>query len=97
MRCDGRWGASGGGLGALDRLRVVSGALAEADLDLAGFLLFGLGDLDLEHAAVEVGLHAVGVDAVGEGERAGESAEGALEPVVALLLALVLGLALAAW
>src|SRR5690348_6002386 len=83
------------GVGALDGLGVVGWAGAEGDLDLPAFLLFGLGDPDLEHAAVKVGLHSVWVDAVGEGERAGKAAERALEPVVALLVVFVLDGALA--
>ena len=51
-------------VGALDRLGVV-GAGSERDLDLPGFLLLGLGDPDLEHAAIEVGLDPVGVDSSG--------------------------------
>ena len=62
--CRNRVGAVGA-LGALDGL-----AIAERDLDLAGLLLLGLGDPDLQHAAVEVGVDCVGVDAVGQGERA---------------------------
>src|SRR5690242_4681692 len=83
------------GVGALDRFGVVGWARAEGDLDLPGLFLFGFGDSDLEHAAVEVGLHRIGVDAVGEGERAGEVAKRALDPVVALLVLFVLGFALA--
>src|SRR5579862_3838968 len=80
-------------LGALDRLGV--GVGAEGYLDGLGLLLLGLGDADLKYAAVEMGLDAVGIDALGQCQRPGERAERPLESVVALLLVLVLGLALA--
>src|SRR5947208_1977278 len=61
--------ASGGrrGLVALDGLLAAVG-----DGDPAGLALLGLGDPDLEHAAVEARRHGVGVDALGQGQRAGE-------------------------
>src|SRR3954470_23457497 len=71
----------------LDRLR--------RDRDLARLGLLGLRDPDLEHAAVEVRLDGLGVDALRQRQRAREGAEGALHAVVALLRGLVLGLALA--
>ncbi len=66
------------GVGAFDCLGV--GAGAEGDPDCLGPLLLGLGNMDLEHATVEVGLDPVGVDAVGQCQRSGELAERALEP-----------------
>src|SRR4051812_28052672 len=80
-----------GGLAALD------GRLAAADLDghAARLALLGLGGAYLEHALVKGGGDAVGVDAFGQGERAAELAERALQAVEALALVLVLGLALA--
>jgi len=44
--------------GVITHLRVVQPKLAP-EPDLPGLLLFGLGDPDLEHAAVEVGLDPV--------------------------------------
>src|SRR3954469_410533 len=82
-----------GGLRALDRGRLV----ADADRDPARLALLGLGDADLEDALVERRRDLLGVDALRERQRAAELAEGALHPVVALLLRLVLGLALAAY
>src|SRR3954447_4273491 len=70
------------------------GALA-TDGDLARLALLGLRDPDLEHAAVELRGHRLGVDPLRQRERAGERAEGALHAVEALLAVLVLGLALA--
>jgi hypothetical protein len=64
------------------------------DLDAARLALLGLRDPYLEHAVVEGGADLVGVDAVGQRQRAAEPAERALEPEEALLLALVLVLAL---
>ena len=77
--------------GALDRLRLV----ADRDRDLAGLVLLGLRDLDLEHAVVEVRLDALGADALGERQRPREAPEATLDAVVAVLALLVLGLALA--
>src|ERR671914_887225 len=68
---------------------------AAADLDPARLALLGLRDADLEHAAVEARADRVGVDALRERQRAGEAAERALDAVVALLVGLMLGLALA--
>src|SRR3954454_6481413 len=83
--------ASGGrrGLAALDGLLAAVG-----DGDPARLALLGLRDADLEHPAVEARRHGVGVDALGQRQRAGEGAERALHPVEALLALLVLGLAL---
>src|SRR3954470_24775431 len=78
-------------LGGLDRPRLGAG---DADLDAARLGLRGLGDADLEHAAVEARGDGLGIDALGQRERARERAHRALEPVVAVLLGLVLGLAL---
>src|SRR4051794_1165413 len=73
----------------------LDGALAGAvDGDPARLALLGLGDADLEHAAVEAGGHGLGVDALGQGQRAAERAGGALDADVALAGLLVLGLAL---
>jgi len=57
----GRWI---GGLGPLDRLGVRVGPWG--DRDRPWLLLLGLGDPELEHAAIEVRLHTLGVDAVGQ-------------------------------
>src|SRR5690349_6589198 len=65
------------------------------DGDLARLALFGLGDTDLEHAAVDVRIDRFGADAVGHGQRARERPKVALEAVVALLGSLVIGVALA--
>src|SRR3954447_22715944 len=81
---------SGRGLG-VDRLR----RAADADRDLARLALLGLGDVDLEHAAVEARRDGLGVDALGQRQRARERAERALDAVVAVLVLGVLGLALA--
>ena len=63
---------------------------------LWGLLLLGLLDVDLEHAVVEVRLDAVGGDALGKGQRAGEAAEWRARPGNSRrVLLLVLGLALA--
>src|SRR4051812_44129008 len=78
------------GLAALDGLLAGVG-----DGDPARLALLGLRDADLEHPAVEARRHGVGVDALGQGQRAGEGAERALHAVEALLALLVLGLALA--
>ena len=67
-----------------------------ADLDAARLALLGLRDRHLEHAAVEVRADRVGVDALGQRQRAAEAAERALDAVPAALALLVLGLALAA-
>src|SRR5215212_2706867 len=83
---------SRGALGALDRLLL---AAADADGDLARLALLGLGDPHLEHALVEGRLDGVGVHALGQRQRALEAAGRPLDAVVALLAALVLGLALA--
>ena len=66
-------GVNVGAFGAFDGL-----AIAQLDLDLSGLPLLGLWDLDLQHAAVEVGLDCVGVHAVRQGKRARERAERAL-------------------
>src|SRR5579884_1626987 len=79
------------GLRALDRL----GLTAQRDLDLARLMLLGLGDPHLEHPVLEAGLDAVGVHALGQRQRARERAERTLDPVIALVALLVLGLALA--
>src|SRR5690349_2151380 len=55
----------------LDRLLLVP----DADGHLARLALLGLGDADLEHAAVERGRYGVGVDALGQRQRAGERPE----------------------
>src|SRR5688572_23781972 len=68
---------------------------ADADLDPLRLALLGLGDADLENAVVELRLHLVGSDALGQRERPREAAERALDPVVALVAVLMLGLALA--
>src|ERR1700761_5027511 len=72
------------GFSAVDRGGFVLGS-AQLDLHLARLSLLGLGDQDLQHSVVKLGLDAVGVDAVREGERSRERAEGPLEAVVALL------------
>src|SRR4051812_49404584 len=77
----------GGGLRVrLDGLR--------GDRDLARLGLLGLRDPDLEHAMLERGLDGLGVDALGQRQRARERAERALHAVIAVLAGLVLGLAL---
>src|SRR5215213_520832 len=81
---------AGSGRAALD-----GGGLGAADRDAPRLALVRLGDAHLEHPAVEAGGHGVGVDALGQGERAGERARRALDAVEALALLLVLGLALA--
>jgi hypothetical protein len=53
------------------------------------------GHADLEHALVEGRGDRLGIDALGQGQRAGEGPERALDAVEALLALLVLGLALA--
>jgi hypothetical protein len=58
-------------------------------------LLFGFGNPDLQHAAIDMRLHHGGVNSIGQRERPREAAEGALEPVVPLALLVVLGLTLA--
>ena len=58
-------------------------------------VLLGLRDPHLEHAAVEAGLDAVGVNALRQRQRPGECPGCALHAVVALVALLVLGLALA--
>src|SRR5947209_7737374 len=78
-------------LGALDRL----GLASDADRHLARLALLGLRDADLEHAAVEGGLHGLGVYALRKRQRAGEGTPRTLDAVVALLVLLVLSLALA--
>src|SRR4051794_40555538 len=80
------------GRGALDRGRG-RGAL---DLDLLGLHLLGLRNGDLEHAVVVGGLDRVLAHALRQADRAGERAEAALEPVVALLRDLLAPLALGA-
>src|SRR3954447_21256822 len=67
---------------ALDR-----GRLLAADRDAARLARLGLGDADLEHAAVEARGHRLGVDALRQRERAREGAERALHARVALVLA----------
>src|SRR5215211_4465236 len=71
----------GRGLG-VDRLRRV----ADADRDLARLALLGLRDPHLEHAAVEAGRDGLGVDALGQRQRARERPERALDAVVAVLV-----------
>src|SRR5205823_9792586 len=74
-------------LALLDR-----GALApHSDLHPAALALLGLGDPDLEHAVLELGANPLGVDALGQGQRAREAPRGPLDPVVALLAVLLLG------
>src|SRR4051812_44899859 len=84
-------GALRGRLGPRDG----GGLVADLDGDAPRLALLGLGDAYLEHALVEGGCDPVGVDAVRQRQRAAELAEGALHPVEALLLLLVLGLPLA--
>src|SRR3954454_16186224 len=81
---------SGGGV-PLERPRLVG---ARGDRDLARLPLLGLRDPYLEHAVREAGVDGLGVDAAGQRQRAGERAEGALHPVEALAVLLVVGLAL---
>src|SRR5206468_11766164 len=68
-----------------------------ADLDghAARLALLGLGDTDLEDAAVEARADRLGLHALGQGQRAAERAVRALDAHVALALVLVLRLALA--
>jgi hypothetical protein len=68
---------------------------ADLDGDAARLALLGLGDADLEHAVLEARADGLGLDALGEGQRAPERAVRALDADVALALVLVLGLALA--
>src|SRR5437763_181897 len=77
-------------IGALDRVRLV----ADLDRDAARLALLGLRDPHLQDAAVEARLDRVGVDALGQRQRAAERAVRALDAEVALLLLLLLGLAL---
>src|SRR3954454_18074253 len=65
------------------------------NLDPARLALLGLRDRHLEDAVVEGGPDLVGIDTVGQRQRAAELAERALEPEEALFLALVLCLPLA--
>ena len=74
---------------------IAAGAVADLDRDAARLALLGLGDADLEDAVVEARGHGVGVDALGQRQRAAEGAVRALDADVALALVLVLGLALA--
>src|SRR5206468_2415988 len=66
-----------------------------AYLDATRLALLGLRDAHLEHALVELGHDAVGVDALGQRQRPAEGTGQALHAVPAALLALVVGLALA--
>src|SRR5436305_11068420 len=79
-------------LRALDRL---AAGLADRDRNLARLALLGLRDAHLEHTALEAGGDRLGIDALGERQRPREAPGGPLDPVVALLALLVLGLALA--
>src|SRR5215218_1574463 len=82
--------------GGRRRLVPLDGLLATlGDRDAARLALLGLGDADLEHAAIEARLDGVGVDALGQGQRPRERAEGTLHAVEAHLARLVLRLALA--
>src|SRR3954447_25492280 len=89
-------GGSVVGRGSLDRRRPPVGvALAvPGNFDPARLALLRLRNPHVEHALVEFGLDLVGVDPVGQRQRAAELAERALEAEETLLLALVLGLAL---
>ena len=62
----------------------MAGGLAAADRDPARLALLGLRDADLEDAVVEARGHGLGVDALGQRQRAGEGAERALDAVEAL-------------
>lgn len=90
--------------GALDRLpaavaRSLTAAVARdlRYLDAVRLALPRLRDPDGEDAAVELRGHRLGVDALRESERTAESPERPLEAELALLLALVLGDALAGY
>src|ERR671925_416546 len=69
-------------------------AVAARNLDAAWLALLGLGDPHLEDAVVELGLDAVGVDAIRQAQRAREAAERTLDAVEAALGLLALLLAL---
>ena len=80
------------GVGALDG----RGTLADLDLDAARLALLGLGDPDLEDALFEGRDDLLGVDALGQTQRAAELARRALDADVALALLGRLGRALTA-
>src|SRR3954453_21144269 len=82
--------------GFLDRRGLADAVAVPGDLDPARLPLLGLRDANVEHALMERRLDRVRIDALGQGQRAAELAERALESEEALLLALVLSLALAA-
>src|SRR3954470_19779401 len=67
----------------------------DADLHAPRLRLDGLGDPHRQHAVVQRRGDALGVDALGQAERARERAGRPLDAVVALVALLVLGLALA--
>src|SRR5207247_4077834 len=70
--------------------------LGDADGDLLRLGFLALRKVHPQHAVPVVGLDLLGVDHAREGEGPAEAAVGALHPVVALLLDLVVELALAA-
>src|SRR5215217_1105238 len=85
------WGWSAGGRAARDGLHRAAGG----DLDALGLGLFGLGDQDAQHPVLHRSLNLVRHDLGGQGDRAAESAGGALDSVVLLLRGLAGELALA--
>src|SRR5829696_10523255 len=85
------WGWSAGGRGGCDGLHLAAGV----DLDALGLGLFGLGDQDAQHPVLHRSLDLVRHDLGGQGDRAAESAGGALDSVVLLLRGLAGELALA--
>src|SRR5215203_939013 len=85
------WEWSAGGRGTRDGLHRAAGG----DLDALGLGLFGLGDQDAQHPVLHRSLNLVRHDLGGQGDRAAESAGGALDSVVLLLRGLAGELALA--
>src|SRR5215203_6003858 len=85
------WEWSAGGRGTRDGLHLAAGV----DLDALGLGLFGLGDQDAQHPVLHRSLNLVRHDLGGQGDRAAESAGGALDSVVLLLRGLAGELALA--
>src|SRR5687768_2425391 len=70
------------------RLAVALGGAA--DRDPMRLALLGLRDPDLQHAVLELGRDAVGVDPVGQAQRAREAAERTLDAVPTALTLLML-------
>src|SRR3954454_9507010 len=79
---------------ALDRRLLGVAVRVPCALDAPRLALLGLRDPHVENTVMERGVDPVRIDPVGQGQRAAELAERALEAEEALLLALVLRLAL---